>query len=73
LIKDAFSARSEQKLNQIESEDTALRDKNLATAIVFGPLIMTGVTLSGLGGGTIGDGVDIHGFQKDWKESKQPH
>lgn len=73
LIKEALSARCEQKLNQIKSEDTALRDKNLATAIVFGPLIMSGVTLGAMAGGSIGDGMDIHGFQKDWKESKEPH
>ena len=71
LVQEALAARSEKKLGRIAAEDMETNAKGMAQTVAFGPLLVVGGFMAGMGGGDITD-LDYLDLQRQWYSSKQP-
>jgi hypothetical protein len=71
LVNEALSARSEKRLRQIAAEDRDMRNKNVSNTILYGPLVVAGVTMLAMV--SQGNMPDMDRMKEEWVSSKQPH
>jgi len=71
LVHEALAARSEKKLDQIAAEDMETHTQGMARTVAFGPLVVVGGIMAGMGGGSIMD-LDYPDLRRQWYASKQP-
>jgi hypothetical protein len=69
LVHEAFSARSDKKLEQIAAEDREIRNKHMMHATMYGPLAVVGLSVVSMGGGMI-IGTDVDRWKREWYSSK---
>lgn len=71
LVREAWSARSAEQVRRITAEDRAILRQNVSDAILYGPLVGTGIAALGLV--TMGHVPDFERMQEEWRSSKLPH